>query len=68
MLDLHFLTKIRVYDARRNTTYNVVGFTIGGDDRAGLFIKTLDLYDPDTRERRTVLQGPEMKSISITQD
>jgi hypothetical protein len=68
-MDINNLLKIRVINQTNGRKYNIIGFVADGDDRAGLYIKMIKLFDVDNRVSHTVQHGSnEMKELSIIQD
>jgi hypothetical protein len=69
MADINNLLKIRVINQMTGQKFNVIGFISDGDDRAGLYVRTIKLFDVDNRTFHMVHQGShEMKALSIIQE
>lgn len=62
------LTQLRVRDNLTGKTYNVIGFEVGGDDRAGFPVTKLVLYHADERIRVTVTSPAEIKRLSLIKE
>ena len=59
------LTKIRIKDNLTGDVYRLIGFEVGGDDRAGFPITKLELYNDAARVRITVTDHLQMKRLSV---
>jgi hypothetical protein len=68
MADVNNLTKIRVINQLNGLKYKLIGFDVAGDDRAGLYVSKLKLYNEDSRTTKDVVIGNEMKNYSILID
>lgn len=62
------LTQLRVKDNLTGKTYRLLGFEVGGDDRAGFPVTRLTLYQDDERNRITVTNPAEIKRLSLIRE
>lgn len=62
------LTQLRIRDNLTGKVYHLIGFSCGGDDRAGIFPTTIVLYDVDNRIRITVTDPVEIKRLSLIKE
>jgi len=62
------LTKLRVKDESTGKVYRLIGFSVGGDDRAGFPVNQIVLYNDDDRIRITVTSPLEMKRLTLVRE
>lgn len=62
------LTQLRIKDNLTGKTYRLIGFEVGGDDRAGFPVNRLVLYQDDERIRITVTNPAELKRLSLIRE
>lgn len=62
------LLQIRLRDNTTGKTYNLVGFSSVGDDRAGWNVNDIVLYDVDKRNVFRVSNPMEIKRLSILKE
>lgn len=62
------LTQLRVKDNLTGKTYRLIGFSVGGDDRAGFPVNTIVLYNDHDRVRTTVTDPFEMKRLTLIRE
>lgn len=62
------LTQLRIKDNMTGRVYRLIGFEIGGDDRAGFPISRLVLYHDDERIRITVTDPSEIKRLTLIKE
>jgi len=62
------LTNLRIKDNLTGKTYRLLGFEIGGDDRAGFLVQKLALYQDDERVRIIVTNPAEIKRLSLVKE
>lgn len=62
------LSNIRVKDNATGKTYRLIGFSVGGDDRAGFPVNQITLYNDDDRIKITVTNPAEMKRLTLIRE
>lgn len=62
------LTQLRIKDNLTGKVYRLIGFDVGGDDRAGFPVSRIILYNEDDRIRVTVTDPMEMKRLSLIKE
>lgn len=62
------LIQLRVKDNLTGKVYRLIGFTVGGDDRAGFPVTQIVLYNDDDRIRITVTDPMEMKRLTLIRE
>lgn len=68
MNNMNELTQLRVKDNLTGRTYRLIGFSVGGDDRSGIFPNRIVLYNDDDRIRITVTDPVEIKRLSLIKE
>lgn len=62
------LTNLRVKDEVNGKVYRLIGFSVGGDDRAGFPVTSVILYDDDNRIRYTITSPAELKRLTLIRE
>lgn len=62
------LTNLRLKDNMTGKLYRLLGFEVGGDDRAGFPVSKIVLYQDDDRVRVTLTNPAEMKRLTLIKE
>jgi len=62
------LTQLRIKDNMTGKTYRLLGFEVGGDDRAGFPVSKIVLYQDDDRVRVTVTNPADIKRLTLIKE
>jgi hypothetical protein len=62
------LTNLRMKDNTTGKVYRLIGFSVGGDDRAGFPVNQIVLYNDDDRIRITITNPLDMKRLTFIKD
>jgi len=62
------LTQLKVKDETTGKIYRLIGFSVGGDDRAGFPVNQIILYNDADRIRITVNDPLEMKRLTLIRE
>jgi hypothetical protein len=62
------LTQLRVKDNITDKIYRLIGFSVGGDDRAGFPVSQIVLYNDADRIRINVINPLDMKRLQLIKE
>ena len=66
--NMNELSQLRVKDNLTGKTYRLIGFSVGGDDRAGFPVNQIILYADDERIKITVTNPAEIKRLTLIKE